>query len=117
MRIAIAASLTLALGAGSVLAQQTGSITPAPAAPRTEPPVPAKPKPAPLDKQAAKRVRAEGIAECMRLWDTKTHMSRQEWARTCERVQTRLENLRIENLDPAGTGARKAPGGKPDDKS
>jgi hypothetical protein len=62
---------------------------------------------------AAKGPRAEkipgddGVPECMRLWDKGTHMSRQEWARTCRRIQSRLENLKVEELDIIGPTARK----------
>lgn len=77
------------LGAGSsvVLAQATGSL-PAPPAP------------------AAKGT-TDAIADCMQLWDKGTHMSKQEWARTCQRIQTRLQNLKIENLKDIGTDATK----------
>jgi hypothetical protein len=34
-------------------------------------------------------------------------MTKQQWARTCERIQTRLENLNIESLEPTGKGLRK----------
>ena len=30
------------------------------------------------------------VADCMRLWDSGTHMSKGDWARTCRRVQNRL---------------------------
>ena len=37
-------------------------------------------------------------------------VSKREWANTCDRSQTRLDNLKIENLDIMGTGMRKKPG-------
>jgi Tat protein secretion system quality control protein TatD with DNase activity len=43
----------------------------------------------------------------MRMWDAATHMTKQQWAQTCERIQIRLENLRIENMDFMGTSLRK----------
>jgi hypothetical protein len=46
------------------------------------------------------------------MWDAGTHMSRQEWANTCARIQTRLENLRVEDLDVSGIGVRRKPSGK-----
>ena len=103
MRV-IVTSLVLVLSAGAALAQ-VGAIKPAPAA-SAKPATPAE------AARAAKVAAAEVIAECMRLWDKGTHMSKQEWANTCQRIQTRLENLNIENLDVMGTGARKkaAPG-------
>ena len=110
MRVVVATCLTLGLSAGAALAQ-TSTPPAASAAPKAA--VPAKPNspattPAsPRDKEAARKVAKENIAECMRLWDSATHMTKQEWARTCERIQSRLENLRIENLDVMGTGMRK----------
>ena len=84
--------LALLAGAGPVLAQ-TGSLPSprAPAAPR----VAASPAP------STKDVVRDALAECMRLWDPATHMTRREWSRTCKRIQTRLDNLKIENLDTA----------------
>jgi hypothetical protein len=37
-------------------------------------------------------------SECNRLWEPATHMSKREWAHTCERVQGRLQEIQtIEN--------------------
>lgn len=39
--------------------------------------------------RSEEEIRAEGAkwhAECMRDWDRQTHMTKQEWARTCQRV-------------------------------
>lgn len=44
--------------------------------------------------------RASAVADCMRMWDSGTHMTKQEWARTCKRVQSRLDNLKVEGLIP-----------------
>jgi hypothetical protein len=100
-RIAVVA-LPLMLGAGSVLAQSaapvtTGAVPTAKAAPGSE------------KERSGTR---DGLAECMQLWDAKTHMSRQQWQQTCKRIQTRLDNLKIENLkDPmAKAAARKRKG-------
>jgi hypothetical protein len=57
-----------------------------------------------------KQVAEDGVQECVRLWDAKTHMSKVEWVRTCKRIQSRLENLKIENLDLTGTNMRKKTG-------
>jgi hypothetical protein len=32
-------------------------------------------------------------ADCIRLWDAGTHMTRTEWSRTCRRIQTRLNRV------------------------
>jgi hypothetical protein len=104
----IVTSVALVLSAGAALAQ-TGSITPVPA-----PSAAAPAKPAPIAVTPAARTGksavAEAKAECMRMWDSGTHMSRREWSNTCDRIQTRLDNLKIENLDLMGTGMRKKAG-------
>lgn len=43
------------------------------------------------------------IADCMQMWDSGTHMTRQDWARTCKRVQSRLDNLKVDWLMPKTT--------------
>jgi len=40
------------------------------------------------------------IADCMQMWDSRTHMTKQEWSRTCKRVQTRLDSLNFDVLMP-----------------
>lgn len=35
----------------------------------------------------------KAVADCERIWDRGTHMTKQEWSRTCRRVQTRLQRL------------------------
>ena len=37
----------------------------------------------------------------MQMRDPGTHMTKQAWARTCKRVQSRLDNLKIDALMPA----------------
>ena len=93
MRIGVAIILSLGLGAGAVLAQGAG--------------------PPPATGAEVKSVKArakENIAECVKMWDAGTHMTKQQWARTCERIQSRLESLSIENLEPMGTALRKKRG-------
>ena len=36
------------------------------------------------------------LADCLKLWDAGTHMSKADWARTCRRVQGRLDNIKSE---------------------
>ena len=100
MRIVGIMLLSLVLGAGAALAQ-------AGAPPPTAPIPPAKAAAPGDDTPAAKARAKENIAECMRMWDAATHMTKQQWAQTCERIQIRLENLRIENMDFMGTSLRK----------
>jgi hypothetical protein len=39
-------------------------------------------------KAAVAKSDADGLEQCLRDWDRGTHMTRQEWARTCRRVAT-----------------------------
>jgi hypothetical protein len=89
--------LSLLLGAGPAMAQ-TGSLPAKPAAPK------AAPSP---DKSGADNA----MQECMRLWDKATHMTRQEWARTCKRIQTRLDSLKVDAVDTSKDARRKGKGG------
>ncbi len=95
MRVVVT-SLLLAMSTGVALAQ-TGSITPAPAAPGKA-------------VSTSKSTVTDAKAECLKMWDSGTHMSKQEWSNTCDRIQTRLDNLKVENLDVMGTGVRKKTG-------
>ena len=95
MRV-IATSMVLVLSAGVAFAQ-TGATTPAPTATTGA-------------LRTNKSAVAENKAECMRLWDAGTHMSKREWSATCDRIQTRLDNLKVENLDVMSTGVRKKAG-------
>lgn len=92
MRAAVMTLLLLLLGAGSALAQ-TGAL------------------PSPKAAAPAKSATDEAMAECMRLWDSATHMTKQEWSRTCKRVQSRLDNLKIESLDTTKSARKKGKGG------
>ena len=49
----------------------------------------------PADDRAKPSAIAEAVADCERMWDRGTHMSRKEWSQTCRRVQTRLQSLKI----------------------
>lgn len=86
MQAGIVMGLSLLMGAGAALAQS--------AAP---PPATTGAISTPDAKALAAKKTAEGIAECMKLWDPGTHMSKTEWARTCRRVQTRLESLKVDS--------------------
>ena len=96
MRSVAVMLLPLMLGAGAVLAQtRSGSAPAAPVSPAS-----------PAGQDAAR----DGVADCIRLWDAATHMSKQEWARTCQRVQSRLDNLKVESMDPVSKAGRKKKG-------
>ena len=47
------------------------------------------------DKRTGKNAVNEEYADCMRLWEPATHMTKQEWSRTCRRVQSRLDQAQI----------------------
>jgi hypothetical protein len=42
-----------------------------------------------------KRVRELAVANCESMWDLGTHMTKRDWARTCRRVQNRLQSLDV----------------------
>ena len=48
--------------------------------------------------QSRRKEHDRAIADCMGMWDSGTHMTKQVWARTCKRVQTRLDNLKVDGL-------------------
>lgn len=105
MRMGVMTLLPLLLGAGSALAQ-TGALPSAPA--------PASPKATMSPGPPAKGGADDAVAECMRLWDAATHMSKQEWSRTCRRIQTRLDSLKLDSLDfnnPNKSARKKGRGG------
>jgi len=94
-------SMMLVLGTVAVAAQ-TGSVAPGTPAAR----------PAAPDTATRKSAVDDSKAECIKMWDAGTHMTKQQWANTCARIQTRLENLRVEDLDVTGIGVRRKPSGK-----
>jgi anti-sigma-K factor RskA len=73
MRLFLIVIATLSLGAGATFAQE----------PATAPIV------SPL------RLHDSGGGDCMEMWDSGTHMTKQEWSRACRRVQTRLDSLDV----------------------
>jgi hypothetical protein len=109
MRI-IVMLLALVLGAG-VASAQTGATKSGPTMPTPGATVPAKPEPTGPALRTGKSAVEDSKAECIRMWDAGTHMSKQEWSSTCARVQTRIENLKVENLDVMGVGVRKKSSG------
>lgn len=86
MRLIIAAGLLL----GSVMSPALAQVV--------APPSPAAPGPAPKASQtvaAEKNAHAAAVADCEQMWDRETHMTKQEWARTCRRVQDRLRQIQV----------------------
>jgi hypothetical protein len=77
MRSFLIAIATLSLGAGATFAQvpaTTSSIL------------------SPL------RLHDSGVGDCIQMWDSGTHMTKQEWSHACRRVQTRLDNLDVDAI-------------------
>jgi hypothetical protein len=71
--------------------------------PRKEPAVGISPHRQP-PQQPGQKEHDRAVADCMGMWDAGTHMSKQVWARTCTRVQTRLDNLKVDGLMPEPRG-------------
>jgi len=83
-RMIIVASLLVA-SAGLAFAQV---VPPSPAAPGS------LPKPG-QTISAEKNARDAAVADCEQMWDRGTHMTKQEWSRTCRRVQDRLQQIQV----------------------
>jgi hypothetical protein len=48
----------------------------------------------------------ERYADCVKLWDNQTHMSKADWSKTCRRIENRLQNLKVENMDVDTSGPK-----------
>jgi len=81
MRFLITAPLLLVAGAGYVFAEVAA------------PPPPAASLKLPSNKVAEKRAHDSAVANCVQMWDRGTHMTEQQWLRTCKRVQNRLQHI------------------------
>ena len=77
MRLLLIAIVTLSLGAGATFAQ-----------------IPARSPPSlsPL------RLHDSAVVDCVQMWDSGTHMTKQQWSRACKRVQTRLDRLDVDAI-------------------
>jgi hypothetical protein len=75
-------------------AQPQAAATPAPAQPPTQQPTTPTPMATtPATPGPVARGPEQEYRECLALWDAKTHMTRSEWAATCRRIQTRLNDI------------------------
>ena len=90
MRLILMTTLMLALGGGIALGQ-----APSGAPPSAAPGPGANSSAQSRDNRSGKNAANEEFADCMRLWDKATHMTKQEWSRTCRRVQSRLNQVQI----------------------
>lgn len=66
----------------------------------------------PAGVRTGKNPIGERYADCIKLWDSETHMSRADWARTCRRIENRLQNLQVENMDVDVMGPKPRKNGK-----
>jgi hypothetical protein len=67
--------------------------------------------------RTGKNAISESYADCVRLWDNQTHMSKAEWLRTCRRTENRLQNLKVENKDVDVSGPKPRRAGKSPESS
>jgi hypothetical protein len=86
MQCKVVAFLILVLSAGAALAQ-TGPA--APSAPTSGATL------ASVVEAGKQKAHAAAVAGCEAMWDRATHMTREEWSRTCRRVQLRLQRLEL----------------------
>ena len=112
MRWHLVIAVTVSLGCGGTAAQADPVSPPATAAVLTKTDLPAlRLLPSANQTVSPHRVSAgtqqsrqelhdRDVADCMQMWDSGTHMTKQEWANTCKRVQTRLDNLKVDATMP-----------------
>jgi len=53
----------------------------------------------PFSTRTGKNALNETVADCMKIWEPATHMSKADWQRTCRRVQGRLDQVTREVLE------------------
>jgi hypothetical protein len=110
MRFFLVAIMTLCLGGGAALAQTASESLPI-LLPKVDLlPLRLLPSAAPMERgsqrqspgrsQSRQNEHDSAIIDCMQMWDSGTHMTKQQWSRTCKRVQTRLENLKVDGIIP-----------------
>ena len=96
MRVLVLASSLTLIAAGAALAQSGSRPLGAASAPT---PQAQNVRPKTDDADAAATLRTlstQYFAECMRDWDAATHMTKQEWARTCRRVVDGRAKFKLE---------------------
>ena len=110
MRFHLVIVLTFSLGCGATTAQ-AGPVSP-PATPvpdlaplrilpSANPTMVVSPHREPAGApQSRQKDHDRDVADCMQMWDSGTHMTKQQWASTCKRVQTRLDNLKVDATMP-----------------
>ena len=105
MRLLVISIVFFGLGAGAASAQtipppaSPASLTTLRILPRTTSTLAISPHRQSLP-QSREREHDNAVADCMETWDSGTHMTKREWGRTCKRVQSRLDNLKVDGLIP-----------------
>ena len=84
MQFKVIAFLILAPSVGAALAQAVPASS-APTSGATETSI----------EVAKQKAHAAAVANCEAMWDRATHMTRNDWSRTCRRVQNRLQQLEL----------------------
>jgi hypothetical protein len=92
--LVLALALNAGAGAGAAVAQTTQAPDAAAAVPPLSPLPPAR------TSDARPDTLEERIADCIRLWDAGTHMTKREWAVVCRRVQLRLQEVKPGAMAP-----------------
>jgi hypothetical protein len=105
MRLMPTTVLMLTLASGIALGQTPGGAPSVAVPPSAAPAGPASPGLAQpgsatfstqsRETRAGRNGLDQEYADCMRLWEPATHMTREEWSRTCRRVQNRLNAVQI----------------------
>jgi hypothetical protein len=83
MRLLMSVALVLAVTAGFAMAQA--------ASPRQ----PAVKLSAKEEALARDKAHEAAVTDCEEMWDRGTHMSKQDWSRTCRRVQDRFRRYEL----------------------
>jgi hypothetical protein len=109
MRLLLIAIMTFSLGAGATFAQtpqgdpasgRRADVTPSPSAATFDATGTLPQRLTPNRAQSRQNVHDNAVADCMQMWDSGTHMTKQAWLHTCKRIETRLDNLNVESLMP-----------------
>jgi hypothetical protein len=103
MRLLLISVMFFSFGASAISAQTIPGLPPTSASSLTTlrllPSVPPTVG-ASSDTQSGPPQSREYVADCVQMWDSGTHMTKQEWVRTCKRVQSRLDSLKLDGLIP-----------------
>jgi hypothetical protein len=59
------------------------------------PPRPAGAAPSSTEAASKRSALEAAVADCERMWDRGTHMTKTEWSQTCRRVQNRIQQLEL----------------------